>query len=90
MTQSEIEKVLARARAGSTLKVGYDSPRGLRRYEVKVVAVTAGTDGKPKKIRFERGTAAWVYIQRARIEGGELCWCFYQPNPYPVIDVAIV
>lgn len=89
MTQEEIESVLRKLKAGMKVQVSYDSPRGIRRYAVKATAVKKDDAGNLARISFERGTAVYVMIQKARV-GKEKVWCFYQPNQYPLIDVEMV
>jgi hypothetical protein len=89
MTQDEITRVLDRAREGTTLVIAYDSPRGERRFGIKVVSVKHDENDDVVRVRLERGTAAWMFVQRAKLPNGESCWCFFQPNPYPIYEVAI-
>jgi len=89
MTQDEITNVLERVVEGAKLVIAYDSPRGERRFAIPVVSVKHNARDEIVKVRLERGTAAWMFVQRAKLENGELRWCFYQPNPYPIYEVAL-
>jgi hypothetical protein len=89
MTQEEIARHLRRARVGRVVRASYESPRGLRRYEGKVTAIKESDTGQLTRVQFPRGSASWMFIQKGKLETGESVWCFYQPNPYPILDVEV-
>lgn len=89
MTQDEITEVLDRASPGMRLELAYDSPRGERRFAILVTDIKY-RNAEVTRVSLERGTAAWKYLARAPIKGrDEIVWCFFQPNPYPIYDVAL-
>lgn len=88
MTQDEIGRALDDVTKGSTVTLAYDSPRGERRFSIPVIGVKRDDDGNVVRVNLERGTAAWMFVQRAKL-GGEPCWCFFQPNPYPIYELMV-
>ena len=89
MTQDEITEVLDRAKAGMRLQLAYDSPRGERRFSILITEIKY-RGGEITRVSLERGTATWKYLKRAPIKGtGDIVWCFFQPNPYPIYEVGL-
>jgi hypothetical protein len=89
MTQDEMTREIGRAREGATLTISYDSPRGERRFGIRIVAVKRNPEGRVQRVSLERGTAVWMYVQRGKLPDGDTQWCFFQPNPYPIYDLAV-
>ena len=89
MTQDDITRVLTAAREGTKLVVSYESPRGERRFGIPITSVKHDAEGNVQRVNLECGTAAWMFVKRRKLDGDELRWCLFQPNPYPIHEVAV-